>query len=48
MTAAPSRVRANARTRNASYLQAKRRLADKEQRAFDRSARKLVTWGRSR
>jgi len=36
------------RTRNAGYLQAKRRLADKEQRAFDRQAKRLVTWGRSR
>jgi hypothetical protein len=36
------------RTRNAGYLQAKRRLLEKEQRAFDKQARKLVTWGRSR
>jgi len=36
------------RTRNAGYLAAKRKLADKEQRAFDKAARKLVTWGRSR
>jgi len=36
------------RTRNANYLAAKRRLADKEQRAFDKAARRLVTWGRSR
>ena len=36
------------RTRPAEYLrkQAQRRAA--EQRAFDKAARRLVTWGRSR
>jgi len=36
------------RTRNASFLRAKRRLAEREQRAFDRQAKRLVTWGRSK
>ena len=36
------------RTRSTGYLAAKRKLADKEQRAFDKQARRLVTWGRSR
>jgi len=36
------------RTRSAGYLQRKAKLRDQEQRAFDKQARRLVTWGRSK
>lgn len=36
------------RTRPEQYLRRKAVLAERDQRAFDKAARRLVTWGRSR
>lgn len=36
------------RTRPAEYLRKQAQERKREQRAFDKAARRLVTWGRSR